>query len=213
MDSKFLDSKLLPKPEGQKSVPLAAAGRRRALIGGGAVLAAMNSGSALAGGICVSPSSFSSIKANSKTSNKPKTFGACSSHGFYGNGGVSSSTMDTRWSPVSRANATLSNAGFPSYGKWGPTSPASAFVGLNTKLYAIVSAPGNPAWYEEGNLVVIYLDVMTGRAGSTTSVDDVKNMWRVLFMSGVGITDPKYNSWTPETVRSFYDVWVGNTAL
>lgn len=171
--------------------------RRRVLLGGGVgtILATVKSGSALAGGLCVSPSAFSSITANPQTSNRPQTFGQCSSRGWYGNGGVSPSTLDSRWMPVIRSSATLANSGFPGNGPWQP----------DTKLYDIVKA-GSSLWNPDGNLIVIYLDVMTGKAGDVLAVGDVMDMWSILF--GSGTANPKFSGWTADTVRSFYNVWV-----
>ncbi|HXE38148.1 MAG TPA: hypothetical protein VN639_06700 [Azonexus sp.] len=171
--------------------------RRRVLLGGsvGAILATVKSGSALAGGQCVSPSAFSSITANPQTSNRPQTFGQCSSRGFYGNNGVNPSILDSRWMPVIRSSSTLANSGFPANGPW----PAS------TKLYDIIKAGGNSLWNPDGNLVVMYLDVMTGKGGGVMAVGDVMDMWSILF--GAGTANPKYSGWTADTVRSFYNVW------
>lgn len=178
--------------------------RRRVMIGGGvgAVLATVKSGSALAGGKCVAPSAFSSIDANPATSHRPQTFGQCSSHGWYGNNGVDPTKMDTRWSPVLRATATLSNAGFPSGGPWAPT----------TKLEDIIKAD-SPLWQSDANLIVVYLDIMTGKGGANSlmTVQDVFDMWSILF--GSGTTNPKLNGWTSATVRRFYDVWVNPFAV
>lgn len=171
--------------------------RRRVLVGGGvgAILASVKSGSALAGGHCVSPSAFSSITANPQTSHRPTSFGECSSHGYYGNNG-NGVDLDSRWSPVSRANATLSNAGFTPGGLWNP----------NTKLFDIVKTGQGSLWQDDGNLLVIYLDVMTGKAGGVMTEGDVKDLWAILF--GSGSTNPKFNGWSAATVRSFYNVWV-----
>jgi len=170
--------------------------RRRVLLGGGvgAILATVKSGSALAdGGQCVAPSAFSSITANSQTSNRPRTFGQCNSRDWYGGNGIGIPTLNDRWSPVSRASATLASSGFPSGGWDG-----------QTKLYDIVKADSS-SWTADGNLIVIYLDVMTGVAGGVLAVGDVMDMWSILF--GAGTANPKFSGWTADTVRSFYNVW------
>lgn len=181
--------------------------RRRILIGGGvgAILATVKSGSALAGGQCVAPSAFSSISANPATSHRPQSFGQCSSRGWYGDsGGGSGSDLDPRWAPVSRASATLATAGFPTGGL-----PSS------TLLYDIVKVDkpnffkinGNP----DGNLIVVYLDVITQKAQNGMTVQDVFDMWSILF--GSGTTNLKLSGWTPQTVRDFYYVWVGKALI
>lgn len=171
--------------------------RRRVLLGGsvGAILASVKSGSALAGGQCVSPSAFSSISANPNTSHRPTSFGQCSSRGWYGNNGVGDSTLDARWSPVNRSTATLANTNFPSGGPW----PS------DTKLYDIIKVRSR-LWNPDGNLIVMYLDVKTGKAGDVLTENDVKDMWSILF--GVGTANQKFANWTADTVRAFYNVWV-----
>lgn len=177
--------------------------RRNVLLGGGvgAILATVKSGSALAGGICIAPSAFSSIKANSTTSHQPKSFASCSSKGWYGNNRVSLSTLDTRWSPVDRSGTTLEGAGF-SKGHWTST----------TKLYDIIKA-GSSLWNDDANLIVIYLDVMTGKAGDVLSESDVKELWGILFGTSTGTTSLKFEGWNAQKVRDFYSVWVGKTTL
>jgi len=200
MNEKSFEQQNEQSPAPQASNIPAQSRRRNVLLGGGvgAILATVKSGSALAGGICVAPSAFSSIKANSTTSNKPKSFGACSSRVYYGNngGGVD---LDARWSPVIRSTATLRNVGF-SGGPWP----------LTTKLYDIIKA-GSSLWLPDGNLIVIYLDVMTGKAGGVLTEGDVKDMWSILF--GTGTTNPKFAGWDAQKVRDFYSVWVGDTQL
>lgn len=178
--------------------------RRRMLLGGGgAVLASLKTGSALAGGICISPSSFSSITASTKTSNAPRTYGSCKSHGFYGNNGQTDTTLDGRWSPVVRSTATLSNQGFPSNGRTNWT--------LNTKLDDIIKA-GSTLWHEDANLIVIYLDFKTGRANGAITLTQVYDLWRALFLNGMGIAaNSPIKNWTPTDVREFYAVWVSGT--
>jgi hypothetical protein len=175
--------------------------RRGVLLGGGigAILATVKSGSALAGGICVAPSAFSSIRANSATSNKPKSFGQCSSHGYYGNSGATD--LDARWSPINRATATVSSAGFSGPGLWT----------ADTKLFDIVKTGHNPLWKPDGNIIVVYLDVMTGRAGGVMTESDVKDLWNILFSTGS--VNPKFSGWDAQTVRDFYKVWVGKASL
>ena len=201
MNEKSFEQKSEQSPKPQAGNTPAQSRRRSVLLGGGvgAILATVKSGSALAGGICVAPSAFSSIRANANTSNKPKSFGQCSSRGWYGNNGVSLSILDTRWYPVVRADATLTSAGFVG-GPW----PSS------TKLYDIVKA-GSSLWQPDANLLVIYLDVMTGKAGDVLTEGDVKDMWSILF--GTGTINPKFDGWDAQKVRDFYKVWVGDVTL
>lgn len=197
MNDESLDQKAGVEDNPQSTNGADLAKRRRILVGGsvGAILASAKSGSALAGGQCVSPSAFSSITANPQTSQRPAIFRECSSHGYYGNSG-NGVDLDSRWSPVSRANATLSNAGFTPSGLWHP----------DTKLFDILKTGQDSLWQDDGNLLVIYLDVMTGKAGDVMTERDVKDLWAILF--GSGSSNPKFSGWSAATVRSFYDVWV-----
>lgn len=189
-----------------ESPKIESAKRRRVLLGGGvgAVLATVKSGSALAGGVCVSPSSFHSISATPKSSLPPRTYGSCSSHGFYGNSGIDATTMDQRWSPVLRNTATLAGASFPSQGVWSSTA---------VKLKDIVAAPPTIGWQEDGNLIVIYLDIMTSRANGALTVSDLMDMWRIRYSLGGVVNTTRFSGWTPADVKNFYDVWVGNSSL
>lgn len=201
MNEKSIEKKSEHSSDSQVSGAPGQRKRRNVLLGGGvgAILASVKSGSALAGGICVAPSAFSSIKANANTSHQPKSFALCSSRGWYGNNGVSLSTLDSHWNPVDRSSATLEGAGF-SKGHWTST----------TKLYDIIK-PGSRLWNEDGNLIVIYLDVMTGKAGDVLSESDVKDLWSILF--GFGTMNQKFAGWNVQKVRDFYSVWVGKTTL
>jgi len=201
MNKKSLEQKAELPSESQGGNSPGRSKRRSLLIGGGvgAILGTVKSGSALAGGVCVAPSAFSSIRANSTTNNKPKSFGQCSSRGYYGNngGGVD---LDARWNPVDRANATLSSEGFSNGSPWP----------LSTKLFDIIKA-GSSLWNPDGNLIVVYLDVMTGKDGGILTATDVKDMWSILF--GGGTNNPKFLGWDAQKVRDFYSVWVGDTQL
>jgi len=82
---------------------------------------------------------------------------------------------------------------------------------MDTKLYDIVKA-GSPLWRDNGNMIVIYLDVKTGKAGGTTTFEDVMDMWSILY-GGVVVQTAKFASWNAATVKDFYKVWVGKTDL
>ena len=181
--------------------------RRRVLLGGGAgaILATVKSGSALAGGVCNSPSAFGSIAANPAGSHKPHTYTGCEphSHGWYGNnaGTTNARALERRtqrWSPVNWQVATLADTGLSGSGLWSST----------TKLFDIVADPNSlpSGWQPDGNLIVLWLDVKTGKAGDALVLSDVVAMWDVLFNGGSA--NAKFASWTPQTVRAFYTAWV-----
>jgi hypothetical protein len=181
--------------------------RRRVLLGGGvgAILATVKSGSALAGGVCNSPSAFGSIAANPATSHKPHTFTGCDphSHGWYGNNAGTTNSgklakRTQRWSPVNWRVATLADTGLSGSGLWSS----------DTKLFDIVAAPNSlpNGWQPDGNLIVLWLDVKTGNAGDALVLSDVMAMWDILFNGGSDNT--KFTGWTSQTVRAFYTAWV-----
>lgn len=171
--------------------------RRRLILGGGlgGAFAAFKSGSALAGGVCNSPSAFGSIAANPASSHKPHTFDGCnaSSKGWYVNPGQKTPRTEN-WNGVS-TDLTFGGAQFP---------PASG-VTASLKLYEALC---QPYWKSDFNLVVIYLDVKTGRANGVLSVSDVFEMWNILFNSAVGTG--KFSGWNASTVQAFYTSWVGS---
>lgn len=178
--------------------PTDAGRRRRLLVGGGlgGAFAVFKSGSALAGGVCNSPSAFGSIAANPGTSHQPHTFVNCqaSSKGWYINPGQKTPRTEN-WGNIS-TNLTLSDAGFPS------VSGVSASLKLQELLC-------QPYWKPDYNLIVLYLDVVTGRAGDVITVSDVFAMWNILFNNAAGTG--KFLGWTPVTVQAFYTSWVGAT--
>lgn len=171
--------------------------RRRLILGGGlgGAFAAFKSGSALAGGVCNSPSAFGSIAANPDTSHKPHTFDGCSasSKGVYMNNG----NATANWGSVS-LDTTLEGAGFPATVNLAPTK----------KLRELLVKPD---WKPDYNLVVLYLDVKTGRAAAVISESDVFAMWDILFNGGT--SNPKFSGWTADTVRLFYGSWVGKVII
>ena len=181
--------------------------RRKLLLSGGAgsVLLSVKSGSALAGGVCVSPSAYSSIKISTHASRTPGAFPNCSSHGIYGAPGLSDTTRAGRWNPVDPLTATLSAPGtMPS-----PFSTIPSPFSGTTKLLEVLQAGGSTA--NSRDLVTLYLDVRTGRSGAFITLDDVADMWAICF--GGTVTQPLYTTWTIADVRGFLDITVGNSTL
>ncbi|MDD2742567.1 MAG: hypothetical protein PHV02_09855 [Rhodocyclaceae bacterium] len=183
--------------------------RRRVLLGGsvGAVLASMKSGSALAGGVCSSPSAFGSIAANPATSAVHNYTGCTpSSKGVYANQGNSYEN----WGNVNPV-LTLRMCEF--------TIPGNDKWTLDTKVYDIlaglkVETPQGKVnlWDERGgHLLVMYMDVLTDRAGDALNVFDVRAMWQILFTGSTTYEakDTAVVSWTADMVQTFYLKWVG----
>lgn len=180
-----------PEVPGQFTPP-----RRRFLGAGGAVtvLASMKSASALAEGVCASPSSFSSIRANPATSRRPvQPLEICHSHGYW---------KTHNW-PISK-ETTVSEAGFF------PDVISSLAITGSTKLVVIINASGggdDRAF--AADLVSAYLDV---RAGAPIPLNDVLAMWSVVF--GSGFYAPTGGvSWTRSDVRNYLNVLIGSVAL
>jgi hypothetical protein len=181
------------------------------VLGGaaGSILLSVKSGSALAGGTCVSPSSFSSIRANPATSHRPGTFPyACNSHGYWKNHIDNVSAL---------RNATVGSAGFGGT----PFEPVVLMKGNDkrftiydrTKLKELLWADG----YGEGQLAqdlcAAYCDafVNQGNVNFPFRTSDVVAMWNVVFSGGTYYPDNSNTSWNKEDVRIFLDVLVGNS--
>lgn len=176
----------------QTSVPT----RRRFLGAGGAVtvLASLKSGSALAEGVCASPSSFSSIRANPATSRRPnEPLATCHSHGYWKN---------KPW-PIPKTT-TVADVGFF------PSTVSSIGISGSTKLVDIINVGGDGGERAfAADLVSAYLDA---RSGAPIAVGDVLAMWSVVF--GVGSFTPGGSSpWTKSDVRGYLDVLIGKVQL
>lgn len=171
--------------------------QRRRLIGAGGavtVLASLKSASALAEGVCASPSAFSSIRANPASSHRPsQAVEVCHSHGYWKN---------RDW-PISR-DTTVNGAGFL------PDTVSSLGVIGTTKLFDIINASGGGVDRAFAtDLISAYLDA---RAGAPLPVSDILAMWSVVF--GAGYFAPSGGSpWTPSDVRNYLDVLIGKVAL
>lgn len=188
------DAQVKPTPPQGVVVPR----RRKLLLGAGSavtVIASMKSGSALAEGVCVSPSAFSSISVTHIASHKPSNLPTCHSHGYWKN-------KTGSW-PVS-TGTTVSGAGFS------PTSSAGIFTASTTLLSILNSGGGGLTPYAR-DLVCAYLDVMAGASGPYVNESDVKAMWALVF--GGTAYAPNGISWSVTDVRNWLDVMVGNKAL
>ncbi len=190
-----------PVPDTQQAspaTPTSTAGRRRVLLAGGAstVLLSVKTGSALAAGRCVSPSAYSSISALTHASQKPiEYYPVCQSHGYYGNGGISKHERQQRWGVVDFKTATLANRGFT----------ATANFPATTKLLDILQSV--PYRADEGDLVTVYLDAINGRSTPYISVDNVLDMWAIMFRGSVFSSGP-FSGWTASDVRNYLNLVV-----
>jgi len=174
--------------------PGAIEARRRVLVGGiaGGVLASLKSGSALAEGVCASPSSFTSITLNPATSHRPQQLPVCHSHGYWKN---------KPW-PIS-TDTTVAQAGFCTAG-----ALPEGITG-NTKLIDILNMGGGGDVALARDLVAAYLDALASYSQGQFTAIDIQKMWGLVFCGTPYIVNG--TSWTKATVRAFLDVLVGNT--
>lgn len=188
----------MSKSENQKTPPVAPVHpKRRRLLGGGAaatVIASLKSGSALAEGVCLGPSAFTSVTLNPGTSNKPQQFQVCHSHGYWKN---------HAW-PISRDTTVMA-----AFGLGLPPNDAN-FTGSST-LWAVLNweGGGGKAAFAR-DLISAYLDARSGV--SAFDVNDVKGMWGLVFF-GQPYTLKTGVVWNdPGVVRRYLDVLVGTGA-
>lgn len=186
-------------PQPQAPVAGSASTRRRLLVGGsaGAVLATLKSGSALAEGICVSPSAFTSITLNPATSQRPGERLICHSPGYWKNRSAWPVAKDTKVS---------------SYFCLGLGTAAIGING-NTTLIDVLEKqngviPGGDAHYAR-DLISALLDVLAGHAGAYLTAIQVQKMWALVFCGGTYSVNGTV--WTRETVRAFLDVLVSGS--
>jgi len=166
--------------------------RRRWVAGVGAVLLSVKTGSALAGGVCASPSGFKSIDANPKTSHRPQNFdGSCHSHGWY-NG------HPEKMGQYRRPLNTLQFHGL---------LPAPSGMSNTTTLLQVVTSGGSYA--DARDLVTVFLDFKLGYQ-TILNVTDVKDMWVICYGSGSVLTTSRFYGWNATDVRNYLDVYVGN---
>ncbi len=187
------------EPQPPSPVAGSASTRRRLLVGGGAgaVLASLKSGSALAEGVCVSPSAFTSITLNPATSHKPGERLICHSHGYWKN--------RSAW-PVPRTTKV---------GSYFCLGSGTAAIGINgdTTLIDVLEKqngviPGGDAHYAR-DLISALLDVSAGHAGTYLTVMQIQKMWALVFCGGTYSVNGTL--WTRETVRAFLDVLVSGS--
>lgn len=174
-------------------------GRRRLLGAGSAltVLASLKSGSALAAGVCVGPSAFTSIRLNPATSNKPRDLLTCHSHGYWKN---------AAW-PISRdtkVKGVFSLCGL------------TTTIGITdtTKLIDVLNMGGDSFGEDRAfarDLICAYLDAMSNGANSPFTTMDIQKMWSLVFCGGSFSVNG--TPWTRQTVRGFLDVLVGTSPL
>lgn len=170
-------------------------GRRRFLGAGSAVtvLASLKSGSALAEGVCISPSAFTSIAANPATSHKPRELKQCHSHGYWKNHGWPIS-QDTKVSAVFCLSSRTTAIG----------------ITTEAKLIDVLNMSGGGDIPFARDLIAAYLDSFGNGIGVFTA-SDIQQMWSLVFCGGTyPATGPQ---WTRATVRAFLNVLIGDSVL
>ncbi|WP_126445839.1 hypothetical protein [Sulfuricystis multivorans] len=172
------------------------AGRRRFLATGitGGVLASLKSGSALASGVCASPSSFTSITLNPATSHRPQQLPTCHSHGYWKN---------KAW-PISQ-QTTVGQAGFCIGSRL-----TALGITSDTKLIDILNMQGGGGDRAlAADLISAYLDAAAGYAQGQFTTADIQKMWGLVFCGQPYSVNG--TAWSEQTVRAFLDVLVGNS--
>lgn len=188
------------------------AGRRRAVLGGGAaVLLSVKTGSALAGGTIVSPSAFVSLAIIGNTSAKPLTnFPAGSSQGYYSNAPSPTAQQCDRpqqpgWNTANcdqeLASTKLKHIGFLN-------SPQ----GPDTNISQALDQSRANSQANERDLITAYLDFYFGRTRDVRiEFNDILSLWNIVYNPG-GFIDGRYAGWDACTVRAYLDVWVGTAS-
>lgn len=168
---------------------------RRRLLAGGAgvgVLASLKSGSALAEGLCASPSAFTSITLNPATSRRPQQLPTCHSHGYW---------KKKDW-PISR-ETTVNGAGFCIGSRL-----TAIGISANTKLIDILDMKGGGSDRAlAADLISAYLDAAAGFVQGQFTINDIQKMWALVFCGHTYSVNG--TAWSEQTVRAFLDVLVG----
>lgn len=173
--------------------------RRRRFLGAGSavtVLASLKSGSALAQGVCICPSAFTSIAANPATSHKPRELKECHSHGYW-KGKPWPISQDTKVSAVFCLSSRTTIIG----------------ITTETKLIEVLNMNGGGNGEDVAfarDLIAAYLDSFGNGIGAFTA-SDIQQMWSLVFCGGMyPATGPQ---WTRATVRAFLNVLIGDAVL
>lgn len=196
--------------------------RRRMLAGAMAaapVAMTLHSTSALATGVCVSPSAFASIRANPVTSNRPTTLNTCNSHGYWKNhdwptgNGLRDAAFGSVFSAPHLLIGTFQNPSDPKKGQ-------QAYLDQMT-LFQAVWIGGDGGAQLDGNLardmVSSYLDALAGnlvlRPGpAANTVAILQQMWASAIIANYWVT-PWGDIWHREDARAWLSVLVGNASL
>jgi hypothetical protein len=170
--------------------------RRRVVVAGaaGAVLASLKSGSALAGGVCVGPSAFTSITLNPATSNRPDQSVACNSHGYWKNHeNAWPIPIETRVLRVFCASALTEGIG----------------ISTTTTMLTVLKTGGGGDRPFARNLISAYLDARKN-GNSVFKASDIQLMWSLVFCGGTFSVNG--TAWNRTHVEGFLKVLVGGDA-
>lgn len=181
-------------PASEKAEPsMASARSRRRWISGagvGAVLLSIKSGSALAQGVCASPSGFKSIEANPRTSHRPQSFdGNCHSHGWY------------RGNP--KKLGTYRYAKLEAYNL---NPPAGSGLTKDSNFEAVIKLNGDFA--NARDLITVLVDFLLTHQ-DVVNKTDVQFMW-ARFYGGYSPLGSKFEGWSNGDIRAYLDVYVGD---
>lgn len=169
-------------------------GRRRFLGAGSAitVLASLKSGSALAEGVCTSPSAFTSIALNPATSQRPPVNPlVCHSHGYWKNANNWPISKETKVKDVFCLSASTELIG----------------ITRTTTLIQVLNLGGGGLTPYARDLVSAYLDALYYGGSSPFTTLDIKKMWALVFCGGTYSVNG--TAWNLSTVRAFLDKLVG----
>ena len=177
----------------------ASAKSRRRFLGAGtatAVLASLKTGSALAEGVCVAPSAYTSIALNPATSSRPAQMPVCHSHGYW--------KTHEGWLIPRDAKVKDHFCRGAGTAAIGITETTTLLNVLNAE--AGVISGGDAAYARD--LISAYLDSKTGGFEVIKS-SDIQSMWSLVFCGGTYSVNGTV--WTKATVRTYLDVLIGSS--
>ncbi len=192
--------------------------RRRLLKAGAAsapVIMTLSAKSALAEGLCVSPSAFASIAANVATSNAPDTMNACHSHTYWqGQAWPAGLEKEALFSSIFNGSTMIA-------GKIKGENGEDVVVHYHTmtleQSMRLEGGAGETVPVDlPRDVVSAYLDVTAGslQIGTTLmdSQDILRDMWYGAIIQGSWST-PWNSTWTRADARAWLDVLIGNRSL
>ncbi len=200
-----------PKKAAQNAI------RRRLLKAGAAsapIIMTLSAKSALAGGECISPSAFASIRANPTTSNAPEQLNICHDSSYW---------QGQTWPAGVEKEALFASIFYAPLGMIAGKAPSGTDTPLlytNMTLQQSLSLQGgagesiDPGFVRD--IVSAYLEVTAGslQIGATLpdSQEILLEMWHNAIVSDYWTT-PWRSTWTRADARAWLDVLVGNSTL